>query len=293
MDTDNVFPWIKNSRIALAIAVLAGLLLISGCSTPTGTIDSETPGIFNHYIIYPLSAAIQYLAGLAAGSYGIAIIMITLLIRLALMPLMMRQSRSQYRMKGKMAALQPELEQLKEKYKNKTDGASKMKLQQETMQLYQKHQVNPLAIGCLPMLLQIPILTGLYSAIRLTPEMADHSFLWFQLGSPDLLLPVLAAGVYLLQFKVSQKQQQSNTANAAQQKQMAIIGYLMPVMMGVFALTAPAAISLYWVVGGLFMIGQSFLANKLYGHQIADSTEAASALSALPAANAKSKGRNT
>jgi len=280
MQTSNVFPWFKNRRIALAVIMLAGLLLISGCSTPTGTIDSETPGIFNHYIIYPLSATIQYLAELAGGSYGVAIILITLLIRLVLLPLMLRQYRSQHRMRSKMAVLQPELKQLQEKYKNKTDDASKAKLQQETFALYQKHQVNPLAIGCLPMLLQIPILTGLYSAIRLTPEMADHSFLWFQLGSPDIMLPVLAAGVYFLQFKVTQKQQPQTAASEAQQKQMAFIGYLMPIMMGIFALTAPAAISLYWVVGGLFMIAQSYLANKIYSKQAAVNTEAATAAAA-------------
>jgi len=280
MQTSNVFPWFKNRRIALAVIMLAGLLLMSGCSTPTGTIDSETPGIFNHYIIYPLSATIQYLAEMAAGSYGVAIILITLLIRLALLPLMMRQYRSQHQMRSKMAVLQPELKQLQEKYKNKTDDASKAKLQQETLALYQKHQVNPLAIGCLPMLLQIPILTGLYSAIRLTPEMADHSFLWFQLGSPDIILPVLAAGVYFLQFKVTQKQQPQTAASEAQQKQMAFIGYLMPIMMGIFAFTAPAAISLYWVVGGLFMIAQSYLANKMYSKQAAVNADAASATAA-------------
>lgn len=289
MRTNNAFPWINNRRVALAITIIAVLLLVSGCSTPTGTIESDTPGIFNHYIIYPLSTAIQYLAGVASGSYGIAIIIITLLIRLVLLPLMMRQYRSQARMRSKMAVLQPEMKALQEKYKNKTDEASKMKMQQEMMALYQKHQVNPLAIGCLPMLLQIPILTGLYSAIRLTPEIAEHSFLWFQLGSPDKLLPILAAGVYLLQFKVTQKQQQQTTANEAQQKQMAIIGYLMPIMMGIFALTAPAAISLYWVVSGLFVIAQSYLAHKIYAQQAPIISEAVSA----PSVKAKANGRNS
>lgn len=259
---NNVFPSFKSSRYLLICAMAAGLLLISGCGTASGTIDGDTPGFFNHYVIYPLSAVIQYLADSFNGSYGLAIIGITLIIRLLLLPLMMRQYRSQHLMREKMAALQPELKQLQEKYKGKADAESRQKLQQETLQLYQKHQVNPLAIGCLPMLIQMPILMGLYSAIKLTPELADHSFLWFKLGSPDIALPIVAALVYFVQFKVSQTAQPG--ADPAQQKQLAFMGYLSPVLMGVFALTAPAAISLYWVTGGLFMIAQSYLAKKMY-----------------------------
>jgi YidC/Oxa1 family membrane protein insertase len=262
MRKNNVFASLKYNRLILAGAMLAGLLLISGCGTTTGTIDGDTPGFFNHYVIYPLSSVLQYLAGLFQGNYGFAIIGITLIIRLVLLPLMLRQYRSQSQMRTKMAALQPELKELQAKYKGKTDAESKQKQQQETMQLYQKHQVNPLAIGCLPMLIQMPILMGLYSAIRMTPELADHSFLWFKLGSPDIVLPIVAALVYFVQFKVSQTTQPG--ADPAQQKQLAFMGYLSPVLMGVFALSAPAAISLYWVTGGLFMIAQSYLAKKVY-----------------------------
>ncbi|MBD2868201.1 membrane protein insertase YidC [Paenibacillus arenilitoris] len=262
MRWNNVFPTLTANRLILAAAMLAGLLLVSGCGTQAGTIDGDTPGFFNHYVIYPLSAALQYLAGLFQGSYGLAIVGITLIIRLALLPLMMRQYRSQSRMREKMAAMQPELKQLQEKYKGKTDAESKQKLQQETLQLYQKHQVNPLAMGCLPMLIQMPILMGLYSAIRMTPELAEHSFLWFKLGSPDIVLPIVAALVYFVQFKVSQTTQPGTSE--AQQKQLAFMGYLSPILMGVFALSAPAAISLYWVTGGLFMIAQSYLAKKAY-----------------------------
>jgi len=266
MQKNNVFPSLKYGRVLMAGMLLAGLLLVSGCSTASGTIDGNTPGVFNHYVIYPLSAVLQYLADLFGGNYGFAIIGITLIIRLVLLPLMMRQYRSQNQMKQKMAVLQPELKKIQEKYKNKSDADSKQKLQQETMQLYQKHQVNPLAIGCLPMLIQLPVLTGLYSAIKLTPELADHSFLWFKLGSPDIVLPIVAALVYFVQFKVSQTTQPN--ADAAQQKQLAFMGYLSPVLMGVFALSAPAAISLYWVTGGLFMIAQSYLAKKVYAPKV-------------------------
>ncbi|MHA6481985.1 membrane protein insertase YidC [Paenibacillus sp. strain BS8-2] len=260
--TTSTFAFLSRSttlRIICLTVLIIGLFAITGCGNATGTIDGDTPGVFNHYVIYPLSAFIVWIAGLFQDNYGIAIMAITLIIRLALFPLMLRQFKSQMTMKGKMAALQPELKALEAKFKDKKDADSLSKKQQETMALYQKHNVNPLAIGCLPMLIQMPILMGLYSAIRMTPELSTHSFLWFKLGEPDMLLPVIAAVVYFLQFKISQSANQNEQA-----KQMAFLGYLSPIMMGAFALFAPAAISLYWVTGGLFMIAQSYLLNKLY-----------------------------
>lgn len=246
-------------KYILALAILALLVILPGCGSATGTISEDTPGVFNHYIIYPLSELISGIAGALGDNYGLAIMAITIIIRIALFPLMLRQHKSQLAMKTKMAALQPELKALEAKYKDKKDQDALVKKQQETMELYKKHNVNPLAMGCLPLLIQLPILTGLYSAIRMTPEMSTHSFLWFKLGTPDLWLPLIAAFIYFLQFKVSQRGV-DNSAN----KQLAFMGYLSPILMGVFALWAPAAISLYWVTGGLFMIGQSFLLAKLY-----------------------------
>lgn len=248
----------RTRSIFIAFAVIC-LLILPGCGLASGTINEDTPGVFNHYVIYPLSELIRWLAGLFQDNYGFAIMAITIMIRMVLFPLMLRQYKSQQIMKGKMSALKPDLKALEEKYKDKKDQASLAQKQQETMALYQRHNVNPLAIGCLPMLIQLPILTGLYSAIRLTPEISTHAFLWFKLGEPDVWLPIIAAFVYFVQFKVSQlgTEMESN-------KQLAFMGYLSPVMMGLFALWAPAAISLYWVTGGLFMIAQSFLLMKLY-----------------------------
>ncbi|MCS7460648.1 membrane protein insertase YidC [Paenibacillus doosanensis] len=256
-------------KIIGLLTALAVLLIVSGCgvSGPNAKIDASTPGMFNHYIVYPFSYLIQHLATFFDGSYGLGLIVLTLMVRLVLLPLMMRQYRSQHMMKQKMNALQPELKQLQDKYKDKNDAESKTKLQQETMQLYQKHQVNPLAVGCLPMLIQLPILSGLYYAIKLTPELADHSFLWFQLGKPDMVLPFVAAIIYYFQYKVSQI-----GVDPAQQKQFALIAYVSPIMMAVFSFSAPAAVPLYWVVGGIFVILQTLLAKKIYHVKAVDET---------------------
>ena len=134
-------------------------------------------------------------------------------------------------------------------------------MQQEMMQIYQKHQVNPLSSlgGCLPILIQFPILIGFYYAIRRTPEIATHSFLWFDLGATDVIMTIIAVAVYFLQFKVSQA-----GLDPAMQKQMALMGLLSPLMIGVVSLNAPAALPLYWAVGGVFMIVQTLISRKLY-----------------------------
>ncbi|RIX51196.1 membrane protein insertase YidC [Paenibacillus nanensis] len=250
----------KNGIRPLLIAIAAlSLLILPGCGSASGTISEDTPGFFNHYVIYPLSELISWFAGILNDNYGFAVIAITILIRLILFPLMLRQHKSQKSMREKMAVMQPELKALEEKYKDKKDSDSLAEKQQEMLALYQKHSFNPLAIGCLPMLIQLPILSGLYYAIRMTPEMSTHAFLWFKLGEPDVVLPIVAAFVYFIQFKVSQR-----GVDSAQMKQMAFLGYLSPIMMGLFALWAPAAISLYWVTGGLFMIAQTYLLSKMY-----------------------------
>ncbi|MCI3927032.1 membrane protein insertase YidC [Paenibacillus sp. TRM 82003] len=248
-------------RRLAALLVLLLSLTLTGCGDMNEPIDANTEGWFNHYFVYSFSYLITYFAGLFQGNYGLSIILVTVLIRLALMPLLMKQMKSSERNRGKMKRLQPELKALQEKYKD-ADAAGKQAMQQETMQLYQKHQVNPLAVGCLPALIQLPILMGFYYAIRRTPEIATHTFLWFDLGSTDLILPVLAAAVYFVQFKVSQIGIEPENE---QQKQMAMIGgYLSPIMMGVFSFTAPAALPLYWVVGGCIVIAQTWIGKQLY-----------------------------
>ncbi|OLO17229.1 OxaA precursor, partial [Bacillus licheniformis] len=176
------------------------------------------------------------------------IIIVTILIRLLILPLMIKQTKSS----KAMQALQPEMQKLREKYSSK-DQKTQQKLQQETMALMQKHGVNPLA-GCFPILIQMPILIGFYHAIMRTREIAEHSFLWFDLGERDpyFILPILA-GVFTF---IQQKLMMAGTAQ--QNPQMAMMLWLMPIMIVVFAISFPAALSLYWVVGNLFMIAQTF-----------------------------------
>lgn len=256
--------WVKPAALALLGVTLA--LTLSGCSagSPSNPIDASSPGLFNHYLIFPFSWLLKRVAGGLGGDYGLSIILMTLVIRTAIMPLMMNQTKKSMAMREKMGFLQPELDAIKEKYKNDASAEAKRQQQVETMQLYQKHQFNPLNIGCLPMLLQWPITLAFYYAIRRTPEIAAHNFLWFSLGKPDVILPFIAAAVYFIQFRVSQRMSVQVQQGASANNQMAFIGLLSPIMMGVTAFAMPAALPLYWSVGGIFIIVQTLFLTKLY-----------------------------
>ena len=102
----------------------------------------------------------------SGGSYGLSIIVVTIIIRLVILPLMIKQTKSS----KAMQAIQPEIKEIQEKYSSK-DQKTQQKLQQETMALFQKHDVNPMA-GCLPLFVQMPILIGFYHAIMQNEEIA-------------------------------------------------------------------------------------------------------------------------
>ncbi|WP_438495374.1 membrane protein insertase YidC [Paenibacillus sp. IHBB 3054] len=254
--------WAKPILIML-IGVIP-VIVLSGCTTASqsNSINADSSGIFNHFFIYPFSFLIKFFANAFQGNYGLSIVLMTFIIRLAIMPLMMNQTKKQLDVKEKMAVLQPELTELKEKYKNDVSADAKKQQQAEMMQLYQKHQFNLLNMGCLPMLLQWPITLAFYYAIRRTQEIGAHDFLWFSLGKTDMILPLIAAVVYYVQFRVSQTV--SAQIQQDQNNQMAFIGLLSPIMMGVFSFQMPAALPLYWAVGGIFIIVQTIILNKMY-----------------------------
>lgn len=247
----------KRSSIILIILLALTTILLSACSVQDPT---KTNGnFFQDYLVHPLYIFIQSVAEIFNGSYGLAIILVTIIIRLVLMPLMLRQYKTQMVMKEKMDVLKPEMDVIQKRMKTEADPKRKQELQTEMMGLYSKHGVNPLNMGCLPLLIQMPILTAFYYAIRGSKEIANHHFLWFSLGHPDLVITALAGVIYYFQFKVSQTNMPTE-----QQKQMKMMGLMSPVMIVMFSFNSPAALPLYWVVGGTFLTVQTYISHRLY-----------------------------
>lgn len=232
-------------KFGLAAVLLVFIFLVAGCGNIESAITEENKtGIWENYFVYPLSWLIKEVAGFFNENYGLSIILVTILIRVVLLPLMIKQTRSS----KAMQALQPQMKELKEKYSAK-DQKTQQKLQQETMKLFQEHKVNPLA-GCLPIFIQMPILFAFYHAIIRTWEIKEHSFLWFSLGAPDpyYILPLVAGLTTFIQQKMMMIENNP---------QMKALLYIMPVMIIGFAAFFPSALALYWVVGNIFMIVQT------------------------------------
>ncbi len=235
-------------KVFLLIVFTGLIAVLSGCASVNQDITAESTGVWNEYFIYPMSQFITFFAELFSGNYGLAIVIVTIIVRLILLPLNVKQLKSSKAMQD----IQPQLKELQKKYSSK-DANTQQKLQKETMALFQSNGVNPLA-GCLPIVVQMPVLIAIYQAIMRTPAIKEGSFLWFELGAPDpfFILPIIAGGATFLQQKLMMA-----GSPAGQNPQMQVMLYMMPIMITVFAIFFPSALALYWVVGNIFMVAQT------------------------------------
>ena len=180
------------------------------------------------------------------GNFGVSIIIVTILIKIMLLPLTLKQDKSMKEMKK----LQPELEKIKEKYAN-----DKQMLNIKTMELYKEHKVNPLG-GCLPLLIQFPILIALFGVLRNGIIPQDSSFLWLKLSVPDpfYVLPVLNGAVSFFQQKLM--------GSADSNPQMKNMMYIFPIMMIMFSVKMPSGLQLYWLTSSILAVVQQYFIMK-------------------------------
>ena len=180
------------------------------------------------------------------GNFGVSIIIVTILIKILLLPLTLKQDKSMKEMKK----IQPELEKLKEKYAN-----DKQMLNIKTMELYKEHKVNPLG-GCLPLLLQLPILFALFGVLRSGIIPADSSFLWLKLTDKDpyYILPILNGAVSFFQQKLM--------GSADSNPQMKNMMYIFPVMMIYISYRMPSGLQLYWLTSSILAVVQQYFIMK-------------------------------
>ena len=231
------------------------LLMLTGCQS----VENEE-GFFYDLFVKPMDSLLDFLGNTVFnGSYGLAIITITVAIRLILMPLMLRNYRKQAVMKTKMDIVKPQMEEIQVKMKAAKTKEEQMAIQQEMLDVYREHQINPLNMGCLPIIIQMPIIMGLYFAILYSEDVKSHEFLWFNLGSPDFIMTLIAGFIYLVQAQVSLW-----TVPDSQKQQMKWMIYISPIMIMIISFTSMAALPLYWAVGGFILIVQTFIGRKFY-----------------------------
>jgi YidC/Oxa1 family membrane protein insertase len=203
----------------------------------------------------------------AIGPFGIAIVFLTILIKLVLSPVFQYQLTTSRRVQAEQRRVAPQLAAIRKKYKK-----DPQKLNAETMALYKEHNINPLAqmSGCLPALVQSPILIALFYVIRdahKTLSIHNFSFLSISLDHSALqkgqvflaiLLPLLAGLTTFVQTKMMTPSGGMASQDATQAAMTQNMTMIMPVFIGFISLQFAAALALYWVVSNLFSIGQQY-----------------------------------
>ena len=189
-----------------------------------------------------------------ASNWGVSIIILTVIINLALLPLRITSMKSAL----KMQKLQPQMKAIQEKYKKyPMRDPRRADMNAEISALYKEHGANP-AGGCLPLVIQMPFLFAFYSMLGVAIELRHAPFLWLHdLSSPDKLfiLPVLI----VISTLFVQKMTPSAGMDPAQQRMMTI---MMPLMLGFFSWSLASGLSLYWVIGNVIAIVQQYVMNR-------------------------------
>jgi YidC/Oxa1 family membrane protein insertase len=234
--------------------------------------------LWNTIILEPVLNSLIAMCNVFGGSFGLAIIVLTVIVRLILFPLTVRQTQST----KAMQTLQPKIQELQKKY-----AKNQQKLQQEMMKVYKEAGINPL--GCLwPMLIQLPIWIALYQsilqALAATPEsllsLSQHLYHWAavgqavplnehflglnlsQPGGANLILPILVGGTMWIQ----QKMVTPPPADPRQQTMTSMTTLMMPLMFGFFTLSFPSGLALYWVVSNIIGIIIQYFVSGGWGY---------------------------
>ncbi len=206
-------------------------------------------GLWHGVIIGNFAHSILGISSWFGDNYGLGIIVFTLMIRVLILPLMVYQTKSM----RLMQEVQPVIKKIQEKYPNRRDTAQMQAMQTETSAVYKEYGINPFA-SFLPLLIQAPVLIALYQSIMNTKVLQTGSFIWVQLGQHDpyFILPILAAlFTFVSSYLVMLGQPEKNGVSTT-------MTYAMPVMIFIFAINVPSALSLYWVVSNAFQVIQTW-----------------------------------
>lgn len=276
---------------ALLPLLLGVMVFLAGCDYSK---SSNRDGFFYNTFVEPMSKVLHWLGhSVFNDDYGIAIIVLVLVIRIILLPFMLSNYKNSHLMREKMKVAKPEVDGVQEKVKRARTQEEKMAANQEMMEVYKKYDINPMksALGCLPVLIQMPVVMGLYFVLRyrIGGGIAEHPhFLWFNLIHPDIWITIIAGVLYFIQAWVSSKQMPQ------EQRQMTYMMMIVsPIMIIWISLSSASALGLYWSVSAAFLVVQTYFANMYY-EKVAQ-REVASMIEKFKENNSNSnkKGKNT
>lgn len=213
--------------------------------------------------VKPLAWLIVNVGKILKNNYGLAIIVVTILIKLILLPFSYKSLKQSENMKK----AQPKLNRLEKKYENKKDQESMMMKSNEMMAIYKEYKINPIS-GCLLAFIQIPLFFAFYEALYRLPILFEGKFLVFHMGTTPLagaqsgdwyylILPLIVGVVTYFSFNMNK-----NTMSEDQAKQMKMMFNIMIVMIFITSFSMSTAIIIYWVVNSAFTILQSLLIKR-------------------------------
>ena len=251
-------------KLLVVLVLVVAVVALTGCGVRTD-IDPITPetasGWWQTFLVLPLIQFITWLNGVV-GNLGVAIIIATIATKALVMPLMLKSMKNT----AKMQELQPEMDKIKKKYAGKADRESQMKMNQEMSLLYRERGINPLA-GCLPMLIQMPLMFAFFQAFSRHPLIIGVDgayFLGMNLSSvqeiPNVIFAVLVAGLMFYSQSRQQAAMQGGNGQSAQTAKMMNMMFLP--MMAAMVYFSPLAMGLYFVISQIMMTIQSFILKK-------------------------------
>lgn len=232
--------------------------------TEMGIASGKYEGVWTSIFVKPLAWLIIKI-GMLFNNYGIAVIIVTILIRLALYPVTKKTALQSEIMKQ----AQPELQKLEKKYANKSDKESQMQKSQEMMMIYKKYNINPLS-SCLFALIQIPLFFAFYEALNRLPVIFEGKLLGFNLGTTPWVA-IVSKGYYwyiiivilvTLATYYSFKLNKTASMSADQEKQMKIMSMFSVVLISVMSFSVSISIALYWIFNSGFTIVQNLLVKR-------------------------------
>ncbi|MGG5358852.1 MULTISPECIES: membrane protein insertase YidC [unclassified Enterococcus] len=243
----------------LGSGLLSIMLFLSGCVRTDSHGNPDTSGFVYRILVHPMGQAITYLVQNFNWSYGWAVIFMTIIVRLIILPLGISQSKKTMIQSEKMQALKPQVEAAQARMKTATTREEQVAAQAEMQQVYKENGMSMTGgIGCLPLLIQMPIFSALYFTARYTEGIRESSFYGIDLGSPSLVLVAIAGIAYLLQGYIS-----TIGIPEEQKKTMRTMLIVSPAMIVFMSISAPAGVTLYWVVGGVFSCLQTYITNVI------------------------------
>ena len=255
--------------------VLVLTLVLTGCAqSSSANLHAPTSGPYGFiykWLGIPFQNLIMKTAQTIGGTnaYAWGIMIISFVVRLVLVPLALNQQYKSTTQQEKMRAVQPQLKLIQTAQKQAKDPATQQKISAMMMDVYKQNNLSLTGgMGCLPLLLQMPILIGIYQAVQYSKQIGAATFLSIPLGKPSMLIAIIATIFYVIQGWLSLQ-----IVAPEQRKQMQTMILMSPLMTFFISMISTAALALYFLVGGVVILIQQLITNYVITPKIRKRTD--------------------